>query len=270
MPRHSSRTRTGRFLTSATPNNITSLMESEMLPTPLSHALPTTPVLNLHLGQYEKIFVTPKSPVVPLPATPDTPTQPTIAYKPSPPALVPAQGEWSCSEVVDLSVSPIEPKNDSGYADISSASDDSPSSAERNPFAVPSLGRKHSGSMYYNSDRTFHNVRDLEMVKYFKKGLFNGILPMEPDYDTVCFQVTSRHRCLADMALRSTLDYRLLLEWNKDLLGSAERPLTRSSKLRPGVQIWTPIPARYEDWLKSPKMHQLILPPPPQISAPPV
>jgi hypothetical protein len=259
MPRFSRRNHTGRF--TSTPNQITSLMESEIIPTPLSHALPTTPVLNLHLDQYEKIFVTPKSPVVPLPGTPNQPiprrrpdTLPTVEYKPPPPALVP-------SVVVDLSVSPISPKNDSGYADISSASDTS--SAERDPFAVPCLGRRHSGSMYYNSDRRFHNVRDLEMVKYFKQGLFNGILPMEPDYDTVCFTVTSRHRCLADMALRSTLDYKLLLEWNKDLLGSAERPLTRSSKLRAGVQIWTPIPARYEDWLKSTKMHQLILPPPP-------
>ena len=117
----------------------------------------------------------------------------------------------------------------------------------------------------YNSDRRFHNVRDLEMVKYFNQGLFNGILPMEPDYDTVCFTVTSRHKNLALMAERSTLDYTLLLEWNQGLLGTAERPLKRSSRLRPGVQIWTPIPGRYEDWLKSKEMHQLILPPPPLV-----
>jgi len=236
-------------------------MESEMLPTPLSHALPTTPVLNLHLNQFEKIFVTPKSPVVPQPrhsGTPNTPNQPIPHRRPDTPPTVEYKPPPS---VVDLSVSPISPKNDSGYADISSASETS--SAERDPFAVPCLGRRHSGSMYYNSDRRFHNVRDLEMVKYFKQGLFNGILPMEPDYDTVCFTATSRHRNLADISLRSTLDYKLLLEWNKDLLGSAERPLTRSSRLRAGVQIWTPIPARYEDWLKSTKMHQLILPPPP-------
>ena len=85
------------------------------------------------------------------------------------------------------------------------------------------------------------------------------MLPMEPDYDTICFTITSRHRNLADIALRSTLDYKLLLEWNQGLLGTPERPLTRSSNLRAGVQIWTPIPARFEDWVKSKEMHDMLL-----------
>ena len=249
--RHNTRGVNGRFA-----HQIDSLMQSEMLPTPLSHAvLPATPVLNLHLEQYENIFVTPKSPVVPLPGTPESPTPPTIEYKPdSPPALVSARAPT----VVDLSVSPASPKPDSdGYADISS--DSSAEKENSNPFAVPCLGRKHSGSMYYNSFFTFHNVRDNQMVKYYKQGLFNSMLPMEPDYDTICFTITSRHRNLAVIAERSTLDYKLLLEWNKGLLGTPELPLTRSSKLRAGVQIWTPIPARFEDWVKSKKMHDLLL-----------
>ena len=263
-------------------------MESELIPTPLSHALlPETPISNLYLNQYENIFVTPKSPIIPLPGTPETPTlrrlcdtpyrrntPPTIEYKAdSPPALVPA----SAPTVIDLSVSPLSPKSD-GYAEISSSdsSAETPSladdlkqlfSAEKennnpfDPFAVPCLGRRHSGSKYYNSERTFHNVRDIQMVKYYKQGLFNSMLPMDPDYDTICFTVTSRHRNLADMAERSTLDYKLLLEWNQGLLGTAERPLTRSSNLRAGVQIWTPIPARFGDWVKSKQMHDMIAPP---------
>ena len=263
--RHNTRGVNGRF-----EHQIDSLMQSEMLPRPLSRELlPETPVLNLHLEQYENIFVTPKSPVVPLPGTPESPTPPTIEYRPdSPPALVSARAP----AVVDL-VSPASAKPDSdGYAEVSSdSSAEKPSladdlkqlfSAEKdnnNPFAVPCLGRRHSGSKYYNSERTFHNVRDIQMVKYYKQGLFNSMLPMDPDYDTICFTATSRHRNLADMSERSTLDYKLLLEWNKGLLGTAERPLTRSSTLRAGVQIWTPIPALFEDWVKSKQMHDMLL-----------
>ena len=267
MPRNNKRTADGRYVTPIP--SAASLMESEIIPTPLSHTLPQTPVLNLHLEQYENIFVTPKGPIVPLPGTPETPTlrrvcdtpyrrntPPSIEYKAdSPPALVPA----SAPTVVDLSVSPLSPKSD-GYAEISS----SESSAEKqnDPFAVPGLRRRSSGSLYYNSKRTFHNAADLQMVKYYKQGLFNSMLPMDPDYDTICFTITSRHRNLADIALRSTLDYKLLLEWNKGLLGTPERPLTRSSKLRAGVQIWTPIPARFEDWVKSKQMHDMLVLPP--------
>ncbi len=260
MPRYNKRSSNGRFATPTVSSQ--SLMESELIPTPISHTLPTTPVLNLHLEQYENIFVTPKGPIVPLPGTPETPTTrrlrdtpyrrntpPTIEYKAdSPPPLVPP-------DVVDLSESPALPESD-GYAEISS---ESSAEKENNPFAVPCLGRKHSGSMYYNSARTFHNVRDIQMVKYFKQGLFNSMLPMNPDYDTICFTVTSRHRNLKDMASRSTLDWKLLHEWNKDLLGSEGRPLTRSSTLRAGLSVWTPIPARLEDWLKSKEMHDMLL-----------
>ena len=287
MPRYSTRSASGRF---GTPSS--SLLESELLPTPISHSLPETPVLNLHLEQYENIFVTPKGPIVPLSGTPqttttrrlrDTPyrrnTPPTIHYKAeSPPPLVPASAPTvvvsylpaSAPDVVDLSQSPALPD---GYAEISSAdsSAEKPSltgdlkelfgaqNAVNDPFAVPCLGRKHSGSMYYNSARTFHNVRDIEMVKYFKKGLFSSMLPMNPDYDTICFTITSRHRNLADISLRSTLDWKLLHEWNKNLIGTPERPLTRSSNLEAGIQIWTPIPARLGDWLKSKDMHDMLL-----------
>ena len=150
------------------------------------------------------------------------------------------------------------PESD-GYAEISTSDSSAEKEKENNPFAVPCLGRRHSGSMYYNSARTFHNVRDIQMVKYFKQGLFNSMPPMNPDYDTICFTITSRHRNLADIAMRSALDYKLLLEWNQGLLGTPERPLTRPSKLRAGVQIWTPIPARFEDWVKSKEMHDMLL-----------